>query len=135
MLRNPLFKLLLFGALSLCLGGGSARASCGDNKLACGADEKCCEHRVATFCEGDACSSVHAEGECIPKGQNCGEFWCGNRQCQTSWLLTKDVCCIYYPGGNIPEYACASSELSCRGNTSYLTIRPTLASSELQRDH
>jgi hypothetical protein len=118
------------------LGGGKAQgasgASCGDDQLVCGSDEKCCEHPRATFCEGSACASVHVDGKCIPKEQACGDFWCGNRHCQSSWLLSKNVCCVYYQTGEAPEYSCASSELSCPGNSAQLTIRPTVASRQLQ---
>jgi len=75
---------------------------CGDDQVVCEDAEKCCEHRVATYCEKETCSSVRVEGECIPKENSCGEFWCGNRQCQTSWLITENVCCVYYQPGNTP---------------------------------
>jgi len=111
------------------LGGGVAWAGsnsgCGDDNITCASDEKCCEHRVATFCKDEACSNVRREGQCIPRDRVCGDFWCGNRQCQMSWLLSKDVCCIYYPGNSTPEYACTASELSCPGNNTRLSIRPT----------
>jgi len=114
------------------LGGGAVWAqenlACGDNQMVCGTNEKCCQHPQAVFCEGNTCSSVHVEGQCIPKEQACGDFWCGNRHCQASWLLSKNVCCIFYQQGQTPEYSCASSELSCPGNSAQLTIRPTVAS-------
>ena len=107
--------------------------SCGESHESCGAEEHCCEHRVGTFCEGDGCSNVHMEGQCAPKEKSCAEFWCGNRRCQTSWIFSNDVCCVYYPEGSTPEYSCKSSELSCPGNTAQLTLRtPTLASTNLQ---
>jgi hypothetical protein len=113
-------------AISLPLGGGMARAdsAAGNPTASCGQEERWCEHRVATFCKDGTCSSIHNEGQCIPKTQDCGDFWCGNRQCQTSWLLSRDVCCIYYPTANSPEYSCTGSELSCPGNTAQLSIRP-----------
>jgi hypothetical protein len=116
-------------AITLVLGGGMARAenSCADT-------EKWCEHKVATFCENGACSNIRTEGDCVPKEKSCEEYWCGNRQCQSSWLMSKDVCCVYYPEGSSPDYACATSEVSCRGNTARLTARPgattTLAQAE-----
>jgi hypothetical protein len=134
---------LFSGLAMLCaiiLGGGMVRTgltfACGDEQTVCRGEEKCCEHRVATFCENETCSSVRMEGQCVPKEHSCDEFWCGNRQCQSTWLISKDVCCIYYPSSNAPEYACTASEINCRGNTARLTIRPapTLASSELTDD-
>ena len=110
------------------LGGGMVRA----DQASCSSEEKWCEHKVATFCENEACSNVRSEGQCIPKETSCEEFWCGNRQCQSSWLITRDVCCVYYPSDNSPQYSCAASELSCPGNTAQMTIRPTLASSQMQ---
>jgi hypothetical protein len=142
MKTRTLFNWLVI-LCTITLGGGMVRsgqafarattATCGEDHDVCGDDEKCCEHRVATFCQDQSCSSVHVEGECIPKEHRCDDFWCGNRQCQTTWLMSKDVCCIYYTAGDTPEYACTASEVSCRGNTSRLTIRPTptLASSDL----
>jgi hypothetical protein len=46
-------------------------------------------------------------------------------------LIARDVCCIYHPIGSLPEYACAASEFSCRGNTGSYPIRQSLAN----RDH
>jgi hypothetical protein len=132
MLRNALHRVLLLAwAISFLLGGGMAYAgsACGDDKLLCGDQEKCCEHRVATFCKDQACSSIHVEGQCVPQERACDEFWCGNRQCTSSWILSKNVCCVYYNPGNDPAYSCAASELSCPGNTAQLTIRPTTVAS------
>jgi hypothetical protein len=120
------FSLTL--AAFLVLGEGPAWAGAST----CSNTEKWCSHTVATFCQNDGCSSVREEGDCVPKDKSCAEFWCGNRQCQSSWLITRKVCCVYYPAENSPEYACTANELSCPGNTAQMTIRPTLASSQLQ---
>jgi hypothetical protein len=119
--------LLLALAIVFPLGGGMARA-----EQYCKKGEKVCEHKLATFCENQTCSSVQTEQKCVPANQDCDAFWCGNRQCQSSWLLSKDVCCIYYPSDSEAQYTCSTSELSCPGNTARLTIRPpTLASADL----
>src|SRR5258708_33812781 len=131
MLRLPAYRLkviVLAWAIGVPLGGGVARA-----QSVCADQEKWCEHKVATFCENETCSNVRTEGDSVPKEKSCEEFWCGNRQCQGHWLISKNVCCIYYPDGNAPDYSCTASELSCPGNNARLTIRaPAIASSELQ---
>jgi hypothetical protein len=101
------------------------------NAQGCADDEVYCEHRMATFCENEGCSSVHKEGQCVSKARGCGEFWCGNRQCQNGWLFSKNVCCVYYQGEASPSYSCAASELSCPGNTAQLTIRPPLSDNRI----
>ena len=141
--RSYLSSLCLVSMVcALTLVGGMARAdqaaalvaaaTCGDDQLTCGSKEKCCEHRIATFCENETCSSVRVEGRCVARDKSCSEFWCGNRQCQTRWLRSRDVCCVYFQAGDNPEYSCAASELSCPGNTTQLSIRPTVASRTLQ---
>src|SRR5262245_56154159 len=125
-------KIGLIIAAIVLLGGGMVHAgssTCGDAQLACGENEKCCEHRVATFCENEGWSNVRTEGRCIPERSSCDVFWCGNRQCQSSWLISRDVCCVYYPADSSPEFSCAMNELNCPGNTAELMIRPTLATS------
>jgi hypothetical protein len=127
---------IIFLACAINLGGGMAQAAslagCGDEQIACGEGEKCCEHKIATFCENQGCSSVRVEGQCLPLERSCDEFWCGNRQCQSNWLISKDVCCVYYQHGNTPDFACTASELNCPGNNARLSIRDTVASRTLQ---
>ena len=114
-------------ATAISLGGGMAVAG----PSACTETEKWCTHKLATFCENEGCSAVSEEGQCVPQEKSCDEFWCGNRQCASSWLISRNVCCIYYSAENSPNYSCAASELSCPGNTAQLTIRPTLASNDV----
>ena len=131
MLITPLhrrFSVSLLALTLILLGGGRVWAG----ESACSAEEKWCEHKVATFCENEGCSNVRTEGDCVPKEKSCEEFWCGNRQCQSSWLIQKDVCCVYYPSNTSPQYSCAMSELSCQGNTTQLTIRPPVLASRSQ---
>jgi hypothetical protein len=125
--QSKVFFLLATAAVLL--GGGTVRAE----ESACTEGQQWCEHKVATFCENDGCSNVRTEGQCISKERSCEEFWCGNRQCSSSFLITRDVCCVYYPADNSPQYSCADSELSCRGNSAQIMIRPpTVASAHLQ---
>lgn len=123
-------------AVLCCVGGTGAwaeeRAPCGDDHVVCGGAERCCEHPIATFCENQGCASVYVHGECIPQGQSCRDFWCGNRHCQTGWFLSNEVCCVYNREGAPASYSCTSSELSCPGNTQQLTIRPKVATRKLQ---
>jgi hypothetical protein len=130
MLTPRVSAFLIVFAMTL-WGGGVAWAGCGSSSEGCGENEVCCEHRMATFCEGNGCASVHKEGQCVAKERGCGEFWCGNRQCQNGWLFSKNVCCVYYQGESSPEYSCAVSELSCPGNTAQLSIRPTKTHGDL----
>jgi hypothetical protein len=127
-------SLIFFCAIAL--GGGMARAAepatCGEERITCGDREKCCEHKVATFCANESCSSLRVEGRCVPTENSCDEFWCGNRHCESNWLFSKDVCCVYYPQGSTPDYACTASELNCPGNNARLSMRGSVASRSLQ---
>jgi len=110
-----------------------AESVCGDEHVTCGQDEKCCEHIVAMFSSAGAVAPPYVVGQCIPKEQRCGEYWCGNRHCQAGFFGSPSVCCVTNNSGGEPAYRCAYSELSCPGNTEQLTIRDRIASRPLQR--
>jgi len=98
-------------------------ASCGDSALSCGGEEKCCEHVVAYYSASGVNGTSYVEGQCIPKEQKCGEFWCGPKRCEGGFWGKPTVCCVEPRSGGAPEYQCARTELSCPGNTQSLTIR------------
>jgi hypothetical protein len=128
----------LIGFQSLFLIPVSSPKGCGDDGIICGEGKQCCEHTVATFCENETCAYEYVKGQCVESGQSCEQFWCGNRQCGGSWLRTEDVCCVYQETAGI-SYKCSGSELSCKGNTTQISIRSsdakqraTVASSALE---
>jgi hypothetical protein len=97
--------------------------SCGDSGILCGDEEKCCEHLTAYYSEGGVQGASTVEGQCVPKAQKCGEFWCGPKHCQASIWGSQTVCCIDPGTGGMPDYQCARNELSCPGNAQLLSIR------------
>src|SRR5437870_2657184 len=101
-----------------------AEASCGDDGITCGDEEHCCEHVIAMFSEDHPTSPPYVQGQCAPKAQKCAEFWCGNKECKSSFFGSPSVCCVNTPDqGSASQYSCAFSELSCPGNTQQLSIR------------
>ena len=105
--------------------GVLAVEACGDNGMVCGDEEKCCEHVTAYYSQGGVQGASSVDGQCLPKSQKCGEFWCGPKHCQSSLWGSQTVCCVDPGSGGAPEYQCARNEMSCPGNTQLLTIRST----------
>jgi hypothetical protein len=101
---------------------------CGGRGRLCGDDEQCCEHTMAIFNGDGAAAPPYLEGQCVPKSQKCGEFWCGNRHCESGFFGTPSVCCVQISPSGASQYVCAHSELNCPGNTQQLSIRNTPAS-------
>jgi len=110
----------------------SSMGFCGDEPVACGATEHCCEHVIAMFGEGGATAPSYKEGKCIPQNQSCADFWCGNRHCEAGFFGAPTVCCITARPELPPEYKCSYSELSCPGNTQQLTIRESSTAPSLR---
>lgn len=125
---KTLFLILVAGLFAAM----PAQAACGDEGLECGADERCCENVVALFSGDSPMAPSYVEGRCIPRGQKCNQFWCGNRQCTGGLFGKPTVCCVQQHEGQAPRYACAYDELSCPGNTTQLTIRDTQPERKLQ---
>src|SRR5438132_8160749 len=71
-----------------------AFAGCGNEQLACGQEERCCEHTVASFTNDGVSTPTYMEGKCIPKEQSCSDFWCGNRHCEGGFFGTPTVCYV-----------------------------------------
>src|SRR5258708_36831019 len=120
-------KRFLFLTALLCLWTAArleASPTCGDSQAVCGEGQHCCEHVIATFCKDQTCGYTFLQGQCLPKRQNCGDYWCGPQHCQSNWFSSKNVCCIYHHISGGDGYACTPSELNCRGNTQHLSIRP-----------
>ncbi len=130
-------RLLFLLVMALALGSATRAYSdgqCGQDGLSCTDGEVCCEHVIATFAGEQAATPPFITGRCLPPGQKCGEFWCGNEECKSSFFGTPSVCCINTPNyGAAPEYACRYSELSCPGNSQNLTIRDTQPARTLRR--
>lgn len=109
-----------------------AEGSCGDEGLVCGEEESCCEHFIAMFAGDVPAAPMYVQGKCVPKGQRCRDFWCGNKHCEAGFFGTPTVCCVNTPANAVPEYSCARSELSCPGNNKALTIRNSSSERDLQ---
>jgi hypothetical protein len=124
-----LITLLLASPAGTCLAG----QSCGEDGMICGEDEVCCENVVASFSESTPAGPAYVEGKCIPRGQKCNDFVCGNRRCQGGFFRMPTVCCIQQLPDAVPTYTCATSELSCPGNGDKLTIRGGQSLRSLQR--
>src|SRR5690242_8370370 len=131
-MKKFIFILSVLAALPLAF--LHAENSCGDDGLVCGDNEACCEHVVAMFSEDHAVTPPYVQGQCVPKGQKCTDFWCGNTDCKSGFFGTHSVCCINTPeSGGTPQYSCAYSELSCPGNTQQLSIRDNSPNRTLRR--
>jgi hypothetical protein len=98
-----------------------------EQATACATTERYCGYTVAMFSADGSFAPPYEEGRCIPKEQSCGDFWCGNRRCESGFFGTPSVCCINNSPGQSVEYRCAYSELSCPGNREQLTIRNGMA--------
>jgi hypothetical protein len=108
--------------------------SCGDDGTICGAEERCCEHVMASFADDHAVAPPYVQGQCVAKTKKCADFWCGNRQCKSGLFGTPSVCCMNQAeAGSAPQYSCAYSELSCPGNSDHLSIRSSTPTRTLQR--
>src|SRR5688572_4613565 len=95
-MRRYLFLgIILMGTLLNGATPGFATKTCGDEGLTCGEGQRCCEHTVGTFCANQQCGYTYVKGQCVDASDSCGDFWCGNRRCNSSWLNTKTTCCIY----------------------------------------
>lgn len=113
---------------------GFGEGACGEEGLTCEDHETCCEHVIATFAGDHASAPPYVQGQCIPKDQKCGDFWCGNEECKSRFYGTPSVCCVNVPNpGGAKDYSCAFSELSCPGNSQRLTIRDTQPNRSLRR--
>ena len=107
---------------------------CGDGGMICESDEVCTEHVVAMFAKDQTVALSYIVGKCNPKDQKGSDFWCGNRHCEGGFFGTPSVCCVHTPNvGATPQYSCASSELSCPGNTEQLSIRESQPNRTLRR--
>jgi hypothetical protein len=112
----------------------AAAQSCGDDGIACGEEEHCCEHVIAMFSDDHAVAPPYVQGQCAPKAEKCADFWCGNRHCESGFFGTPSVCCVNQPEqGSSSQYSCAYSELSCPGNSQKLTIRESQPTRTLSR--
>jgi hypothetical protein len=86
------------------------------------------------YSEDHAVSPSFVQGQCVPQGQKCSDFWCGNRECKASFFGSPSVCCVNTPeNSSNPQYSCAYSELSCPGNTQQLSIRESQPNRTLRR--
>lgn len=102
-----------------------AGTACGGRGMLCSDEEQCCEYTMAIFNGDGAVTPPYREGRCAPKNQKCGDFWCGNRHCESGFFGTPSVCCVEISPAGASAYVCAHSELSCPGNTQQLSIRDT----------
>jgi hypothetical protein len=129
-MKNPLSTYLPLLLISGCLvlPARLQAEPCGENAISCGADEQCCVHRIATFCQDQSCGYTYDEGACVPQGEKCADYWCGTAHCQASWLGARNVCCVYQRESQAASYSCARHELSCPGSSDHLTIRPAVLS-------
>jgi hypothetical protein len=129
-MKTPLI-LLVFSTLLIAPTIYADDKPCGETGITCGEEERCCEHIMATFYD-DGGGQSYVNGRCIPKNQKCGDYWCGNRQCQAGLFGTPSVCCVSEQAGVPQSYKCAYSEYSCPGNTQQLSIRTDLPDRKLQ---
>jgi len=130
MIQTLLLALLtLVFALPVAWAGSDA---CGDSGMACGEEEKCCEHVVAYYSANGVNGTSYVEGQCVPKTQKCGQFWCGPKRCEGGFWGSPTVCCVEPRSGGAPGYQCAKTEMSCPGNTQSLTIRDNQPERRLQ---
>jgi hypothetical protein len=123
-MRKAIYLVLILTSFSTArLWAAGNAASCGDDHMVCGTGETCCEHEVAFYSPNGVQGTAQTEGQCLPAGQKCGQFWCGPKHCEGGFWGDPKVCCIDPRQGAVPDYQCARTELNCPGNTQLLTIR------------